>query len=157
MISHFFHCSKGSRGVVVKLLACEAKCPWFDPLSSCYNFRYWLPFLPNRDMAERSLKRRKSSKQTIQPTSSLQRIFCSYLLFSYISSLLSSTFCIWFFKFKGSTPKEICIFASPERLEMSCEINVNVTSTWKRLNALHDDWKWLHHRRITGYTGSYIR
>ena len=60
-----------SGGVVVKLSACGARSLGFNFRSRCFNFRDWLSpasigylLLPSRDMAERLLKRRKSSKTT---------------------------------------------------------------------------------------------
>ena len=52
-----------SGGVVVKLLACGARGLGFECRSRRYDFKDWLSPAPSRDMAERSLKRRKSSKQ----------------------------------------------------------------------------------------------
>ena len=46
-----------------KLFACEARGPGFDSRSRYYGFRDWLSPAPSRDMAGRSQKRRKSSKQ----------------------------------------------------------------------------------------------
>ena len=51
-----------SVGEVVKLFGCGARGPGFDSRSRHYDFRD-LFLLPSHDMAERSLKRRKSSKQ----------------------------------------------------------------------------------------------
>ena len=50
---------RSSGGVVVKFLACGARCQGLDRYDS--EIGYLL--LPSRDMEERSLKRRKSSKQ----------------------------------------------------------------------------------------------
>ena len=49
--------------MVVKLLACRARDPGFDSRSRRYDFRDWLSPAPSRDIAERLLKRHKSSKQ----------------------------------------------------------------------------------------------
>ena len=62
---------RSSSGVVVKLMACEARGPGFDSRSRHYDFRYWFSPAPSRDMAERSLKRRNSSKQ--KPTSTVSQ------------------------------------------------------------------------------------
>ena len=59
----FYKCKRSTGGVVVKLLACGAR----GPVATISEIGYIL--LPSRDMAERSLKRRKSSKQ---PTNNLQ-------------------------------------------------------------------------------------
>ena len=48
---------------MVKLLACGARGPGFDSRSRRYDFRDLLSPASSRDMAEKSLKRRKSSKQ----------------------------------------------------------------------------------------------
>ena len=53
---------------MVKLFACGARGPGFDSRSRRYDFRDWLSPASGRDMAEITLKRRKSSKQpTNQP------------------------------------------------------------------------------------------
>ena len=52
-----------SGGVVVKLLACEARGPGFDPRFHRYDFRDWLSPASKSKMAEILLKRHKSSKQ----------------------------------------------------------------------------------------------
>ena len=49
-----------------KLLACGARGPGFDSRSRRDDFRDWLSAASSRDMAERSLNRRKS--QNNQPT-----------------------------------------------------------------------------------------
>ena len=53
--------NRRSCGVVVKLLACGTRGPGFDSRSRRYDVRDWYLLLPSRNMAERSLKRRKSS------------------------------------------------------------------------------------------------
>ena len=59
------HACRSISGVVVKLLACGARGPGFDSKSfAAMMFRDWLSgCFQVRDMAEMSLKRRKSSKQ----------------------------------------------------------------------------------------------
>ena len=54
---------RSSGGIVVKLLACGARCPGFDSglVATISEIGYLL--LPCLEMAERSLKRRKSSKR----------------------------------------------------------------------------------------------
>ena len=64
---------RSSGGVVVKLLACGARGPGFDTRSRRYVSEIGYLLLPSRDMAERSLKRHKSSKQ---PTNRVQKSKC---------------------------------------------------------------------------------
>ena len=54
---------ESSGGVVVKILACGAVGPGFDSRPRRYDSEIGYLLLPCRDRAERSLKRRKSSKQ----------------------------------------------------------------------------------------------
>ena len=58
-IPHHF-CKGSSGGVVVKLLACGARGPEFDPQSRRFDFDSEIGYLllPSRDMAERLLNRR---------------------------------------------------------------------------------------------------
>ena len=69
---------RSSCGVVVKLLACEARGPGFDSRSPNYDFRDWFSLALSRDMAERSLKRYKSPNQLTknnQPTNTRYVVF----------------------------------------------------------------------------------
>ena len=65
--SLFSNHNRSSGSVVVKLLDCRSKRPWFDSRSRRYDFRDWLSPASSRDTTEIPLKRRKSSKQ---PTNS---------------------------------------------------------------------------------------
>ena len=58
---------------MVKLLACRARGPGFDSMSCATISEIGYLLLPCRDMAERSLKRHKSSNQP----SSFQNLTCS--------------------------------------------------------------------------------
>ena len=63
------HITRSSGGVMAKLLACGARGPGFDSGFATTISENGYLLLPSRDMAERSLKRRKSSNQpTNQPT-----------------------------------------------------------------------------------------
>ena len=76
---------RNSGGVVVKLVACGARGPGFDFRPRRYNFRDWYLLLPSRNMAERSLKRRKSSNK---PTNHVYTVSSFYYCYgTYIEHL----------------------------------------------------------------------